>query len=79
MKLTPIGSNQTELEYPSGLTVLFSYQTPVAVFVPGSGGFVTSTKYSPTTSRHVNKAIERWGCSRTEIDQAIIDERAAGR
>jgi len=76
MKLNPVGSNQTEIEYADGVTVLYSYKTPVAVFVPGKGALCTSRKYSMTTSRHVNKAVERWGSSRTNVDQGIVDQYA---
>lgn len=71
-----VGSNQTEIEYPDGTTVLVSYSTPVAAFVPGRGGLCTSTKYSNTTSRHISQAIKRWGCSKTVVDQSEIDEIA---
>lgn len=77
MKLNPVGSNQTEIERENGVTVLYSYSTPVAAFVPGKGGLVSSKKYSRTTSKHVNQAVARWGCSRTEVDQGIIDQYAA--
>lgn len=76
MKLNPVGSNQTEVER-DGVTILYSYQTPVAAFVPGKGGLCSNKHYSTTTSRHVNKAIERWGCSRTDVDQGVIDQLAA--
>lgn len=79
MKLIPVGSNQTEIEKPDGTTILFSYQTPVAAFVPGRGGLVTSCRRSVTTSRHINKAIDRWGCSRTEVEQREIDAIADSR
>ena len=76
MQLNPVGSNQTEIEREGGVIVLYSYQTPVAAFVPGKGGLCSSHKYSTTTSRHVNKAIERWGCSRKDVDQGVIDQLA---
>ena len=59
MKLNPVGSNQTEVELGNGITVLFSYKTPVAAFVPGQGALCTRTKYSRTTSKHINAAVER--------------------
>lgn len=76
MKLNPVGSNQTEVERGGGAIVFYSYKTPVAAFVPGRGGLVSRQKYSVTTSRHVNAAITRWGCSRTEVEQAEIDKLA---
>ncbi len=76
MKVRNVGSNQTEVELSDGTIVLYSYATPVAAFVPGRGGLVSSTKYSATTSRHVSKAIERWGCSKTIVDQVEIDDIA---
>jgi hypothetical protein len=76
MKLNHVGSNQTELERDGGVIVFYSYNTPVAAFVPGKGGLCSSRKYSTTTSRHVNTAIKRWGCSRTDVDQGVIDQLA---
>ena len=77
MKLTAIGSTQTEIERADGVTILYSYSTPVAAFVPGKGGLCSSRKYSVTTSRHVNKALARWGATRVDVDQGIIDQYAA--
>jgi len=37
--------------------VLFSYETPVAAFVPGRGYLRTDRHFSVTTSRHINKFI----------------------
>ena len=76
MKLNPIASNQTEVERAGGVVVLYSYKTPVAVFVPGRGGLCTKTRYSTTTSGHVNAAIKRWGCNRVDVEQAEIDKLA---
>jgi methylaspartate ammonia-lyase len=76
MKVNSVGSNQTEIELHNGNTVLYSYSTPVAAFVPGRGGLCTSTKYSATTSRHISKAMARWGCNKTVVDQSEIDEIA---
>lgn len=76
MKVNPVGSNQIEVEKNDGTIVLYSYQTPVAAFVPGKGGLCSSKKYSHTTSRHVNAAIDRWDCSRTDVNQDVIDQIA---
>ena len=76
MTINPVGSNQTEVERDDGVIVLYSYRTPVAAFVPGNGGLCSSRKYSTTTSRHVNAALRRWGCSRTMVDQSVIDQLA---
>tara|TARA_B100000686_G_C16421622_1_gene777458 strand:- start:451 stop:693 length:243 start_codon:yes stop_codon:yes gene_type:complete len=70
MKLKQIGSNQTELIFNDGTEVLFSYETPVAVLTV-NGMYVTETKYSSTTSRHINKWCE--GITRTTIPQDNID------
>ena len=76
MKVRNVGSNQTAVELSDGTIVLYCYATPVAAFVPGRGGLCSSKKYSATTSRHVSKAIERWGCSKTIVDQVEIDDIA---
>ena len=70
MKLSPVGSNQTELTI-NGITVLFSYQTPVAILGLG-GNYKTDKYYSKTTSRHINsffKGLEK----PKEIPQNVID------
>jgi hypothetical protein len=54
MQLKSIGSNQTELE-TNGIAVLFSYSTPVAALLPSGRYVKTSTKYSVTTTKHVNQ------------------------
>ncbi len=69
MRLSPIGSNMTEIETDNA-RVLFSYRTPVAAYIFGEGFVKTSTWYSTTTSRHINK----WGArDAKEVDQKILD------
>ena len=69
MRLSPIGSNMTEVETDNA-RVLFSYRTPVAAYIFGKGFVKTSTWYSTTTSRHINK----WGArDAKEVDQKILD------
>ena len=73
MKVKPIGSNQTEVIMNNGNHVLFSYETPVAVSNV-NGLFVTVTKYSNTTTRHINKwcaGIDRNMVSQTELENLI--------
>lgn len=77
MKLSPVGSNQTEIERADGTTILYSYQTPVAAFVPGKGALCTSERYSNTTSRHINAAVSRWGATRHNVEQSEIDRLAS--
>ena len=73
MKVKPIGSNQTEVIMNNGNHVLFSYETPVAVSTV-NGMYVTETKYSNTTTRHINKwsaGIDRNMVSQTELENLI--------
>jgi len=55
MKLKPIGSNMTELNI-NGVSVLFSYSTPVAGW-DDKGAFRTDKHYSSTTTKHINKYL----------------------
>lgn len=72
MKVRNIGSNMTTVETEDGV-ILFSYETPVAASV--DGGFIkTSKKWSPTTSRHINKWLD--GAEAREVDQSILDNLA---
>jgi len=57
LKLKQIGSNCTELTYRNeageDISVLFSYETPVAGY-DEHGAFRTDEKFSRTTSKHIN-------------------------
>jgi hypothetical protein len=55
----PIGSNMTEAVH-GDLTVLYSYNTPVA-FLSSQGGYRTSYKHSVTTSKHIRKFFDMHG------------------
>ena len=57
MNIRNIGSNMTQLDLADGTSVLFSYSTPVAALTD-SGYYRTSTKYGPTTTRHINKWLD---------------------
>lgn len=71
MKLKSLGANQTEIDLGLGLIVFFSYETPVAAFIPGTGYVRTSTKWSSTTTRHINKWLG--AVKATEVEQEILN------
>ena len=71
MKLQQLGSNQTLLVMPQGDEFFFSYETCVAGYTPGEGYFKTSTKFSRTTSKHINQYLE--GVNATIVDQSDIE------
>ena len=54
MNRTKIGSNMYQGVTRSGVTVLFSYDTPVACYHVTHGYLVTNKKWSVTTSKHSN-------------------------
>ena len=54
--LKNLGSNKVEINYLSGLSLLFSYNTLVSVFTNGKY-IKTSKNWSRTTSRHINSWI----------------------
>lgn len=62
MKLKPLGSNNTTIELVDGTVILFSYETPVAAFVPGQGYYRTEQHFSRTTSKHITQWLAREGC-----------------
>lgn len=76
MKLTPIAANQTEVSYTDGTQVFFSYRTPVAAYLPEKGYVRTSTYWSKTTSRHINKWLQNVN-NVSEIDQGVLDNITA--
>ena len=75
MKLTPIAANQNEVEFTNGTQVFFSYKTPVAAKLPNYDYIRTATKWSTTTTRHINKWLE--GVIATEVSQDILDNLVA--
>ena len=75
MQLKRLGSNQTEISLNNGTKVFFSYDTPVAAQLPDYEYVRTSTKWSVTTSKHINKWLE--GVNATEVSQDILDNLVA--
>lgn len=59
MKTVKISSdkNYHHVDLPGYYAMLFSYETLVAVFVPGEGYYVTRSYYSNSTSKHINKFV----------------------
>jgi hypothetical protein len=70
MKLNKIGSNQTEITTARGDKVLYSYETPVAAWTE-RGAFRTATKYSVTTTKHINAYLGK-GVGKV-VDQKFFD------
>jgi len=72
MQLINIGTNQTEIRI-DGKQMFFSYEQLVAVR-NNDKCYVTSTKYSPSTTKHINKWIENLGWHNVgELPQEEID------
>ena len=59
MQIKATRSNQTEITFDNGYTVLFSYRTPVLAHRDGETPIVTAHRYSVTTTRHINQWLER--------------------
>ena len=70
MKLITHSANCNEVVTNSGTRILFSYSTPVAAFV-ADRYIRTATKYSVTTSRHINAWLN--GADADLVDQSILD------
>lgn len=75
MKLIQIGSNMTRVVFNRDTEVLFSYETPVAGW-DSEGAFRTDTKYSVTTTKHINKYLGQ-SLART-VPQSYINDLTAG-
>ena len=69
----PVGAASIELYFDNadGTIVFFSYETPVAAFIPDKGFVRTSTKCSATTSRHINRWL--WGANAAKVCQFVLD------
>ena len=71
MKIKQLGSNMLELDI-NGAQVFYSYETPVAARTETGELLRTSTKYSVTTTRHINKWLQ--GCEAEKVPQAVINK-----
>ena len=71
MKLRQIKNNVTELTLDD-VTIMFSYETPVAGY-DNQGAFRTDTKYSVTTTRQINQYLGGKDIGRT-VSQDYIDQ-----
>ena len=60
----------------NGVSILFSYKTPVAGW-DDEGAFKTSTHYSSTTTRHINKYLD--GAPARSVEQSYIDSIALAK
>ena len=72
MKLTPIAANRTQLNLNDGTEVFFSYKTPVAARLSTYRYIRTATKWSQTTTRHINQWLE--GVTAKTVDQEILND-----
>ena len=79
LRLKQIGSNKTELTYRTeageDISILFSYETPVAGY-DEHGAFRTDEKFSSTTSKHINQYLNGKDVGRT-IPQVDIERMVA--
>ena len=77
MRLTPIGTNQTEIE-TADARIFFSYKTPVAAYIFGRGFVRTNKFWSVTTSRHINKwiGVDAKTDTTEKVDQVLLDNLA---
>ena len=57
IRVRQLKSNMIELKRDS-TTILFSYETPVAMHIPGKGYYRTEKFWSVTTSRHINSWVD---------------------
>ena len=77
MRLTPIGTNQTEIE-TADARIFFSYKTPVAAYIFGEGFVRSENFFSVTTSRHINKwiGVDSKTDQTKQVPQSVLDNLA---
>lgn len=73
MQLKRIGdTNATEVILPSGLAVLYSYSTPVAVRTVIGNYIKTEKKWSKTTSKQINQWLD--GVQAETLSQEALEK-----
>lgn len=73
MKLKRIGKGSATEVTVGEVTILFSYQTPVA-YNDGTGFYRTDRAYSSTTSKHIKQWLN--GANAQTVPQEQIDKLA---
>lgn len=76
MVLNKIGSNETVINFASGLEVFFSYGTPVAGRRFKNGEvqiFKTDLKWSRATTKHINNYLKSFNAEAVELPQSEIE------
>ena len=79
MKIKLLGANQTEVQLSDHYEtqIFFSYEQAVCVRT-ADGCFVTTEKYSRTTSKHINKWIANLSNIIKMVPQSEIDNMVIG-
>ena len=79
MKLKLIGANQTEVQLSDHYEtqIFFSYEQAVCIR-NADGCFVTTEKYSRTTSKHINKWIANLSNIIKMVPQSELDKLVEG-
>ncbi|OZI20082.1 hypothetical protein CAL26_21240 [Bordetella genomosp. 9] len=57
------------LEYRDGTQLLFSYEVPIAAFIPGQGYIVSDEDMSPTNERRVAEWVDFSNAREVSQDQ----------
>lgn len=77
MKLQQLGPNRTLVRFGDGTQVFFSYETPVAGYVPRMGYFKTEKNWSRTTSKQIAEYLRMatgdGGYDAIEVPQSWIE------
>ena len=77
MRVKNHGSNQTIVE-DNGCSVLYSYETPVALIVGSlNRAYKTDRKWSVTTSKHINQWLRAEGFDPKE-DATLVPQEVLG-
>ncbi len=78
MKLKQLGSNKTQVTFDlhtGKMDVLFSYETPVAAWLPNRGYIRTQKKFNSTTTKHINQWLRANNAEDIEaVPQSRIEE-----
>lgn len=75
MHVRSLGSNQTQVTVGNDTRIFFSYETPVAAYIPGRGYIKTRRFHSRTTSKHINQWLD--GAPAEVVDQEELNEWVA--
>lgn len=82
MKINQLSPSSHEAAFTDGTRILYSYETPVAAFLPAQGYVKTAKFHSRTTGRHIAQWLKDGAgqfIHADDVSQEVLNQIAEAR